>query len=356
MKQQKSSGRIVICILTLEFGGAERVVAALANALKKKYASVEILLYYNSRICYDVDDAVKITVIEKETHTQNKLRNMLWMRKYLRDNSDIIISFLASLNMLVLVATMGLKKRKIVADRSNPYKVPSNVLLRECRNFLYRFSNFVVVQTKTSYSYFSSGIQKKTKIICNPTSIKKEDIGVALKTKKEDEIVCVGRLIAVKNPHMLFSAFEGFHKEFPSYHLIWYGEGDLRKELEAWITENGFEDYITLPGTRKDVAREIARAKMFVMTSNYEGMPNALIEAMSIGLPCISTKVAGAVDLIEDGINGFLVETGDVESCKEAMIRFAQNEKMAEDIARNATKITEDLDIERIVAQWVEML
>lgn len=347
--------RIMIVGLTLGFGGAERVISILSKALKSKYENVEILLYFDREICYEIDSNVKITIVEKNTHTENKLKNLFWMRNYIKKNADIVISFLAPLNMLVLVATAGLKVEKIVADRSDPRRTPSHLVLRKLRNFLYCFADQVVVQTKDNYAYFSKVVQRKAKIIYNPTSVKKEEKGIALQTEKENIVVCVGRIIEQKNPYMLLEAFIQFHKKFPEYKLVIYGEGELKPVIAKMVKERGVSEFVELPGTVKDIIPKIAKAKMFVMTSNFEGMPNALIEAMCIGLPCICTRVSGARDLIKQGENGILVKIGDIKTCCKAMETLAKNEKLASQLGRKATQLTESLSEENIVKQWIEL-
>lgn len=348
--------RIIICSLTLQYGGAERVISVLLKELTRYYESVELLLYYDGEMSYELPLDVKVTVVENKTHTTNKIKNMFWIRRYLHDNADCVISFLASLNVLILSALMGTRIYKVVSDRSDPYRVPANVFLRKARDLLYLTADAVVIQTGKSYGYFSAVIQKKARIIHNPTSVKREERGLALRTKKQDLVVCVGRLIAVKDPFVLLSAFEMFHKRFPSYRLIWFGEGEMRGEMERWVTQKGLGGCISLPGNRKDIVHETSSAKMFVMMSKYEGMPNALIEAMSIGLPCICTRIAGAEELIETEKNGILVPVGGIKECCEAMMRLAENEEYAERLGRNAVEVAEALDVENIMKQWMEIL
>lgn len=332
------------------------MISILSSGLQHQYERVELLLYYDREICYDLPPNVKVTVVERQTHTKNKFRNLFWIGHYLRGNADCVISFLAPLNILVLFALIGARVYKVVADRSDPYRVPSNIALRNMRNLIYRTADAVVLQTKKSYEYFAPAVQRKAKIIHNPTSVKKEDRGIALRTEKQDMVVCVGRLIAVKDPFILLSAFEMFHEEFPSYRLVWFGEGEMRGEMERWIEQKKLESYVFLPGNRKDIVHEIAIARMFVMTSKYEGMPNALIEAMSIGLPCLCTQMAGAEELIEPGENGLLVPVGGVNECCQAMMRLAEDGEYAEYLGRNAAQTAEALDVENIMGQWMEIL
>ena len=121
---------------------------------------VEILIYHDVDPFYALHPGVKLVRVEKETGSKNILKNLLWMRRYFKRNSKIVISFLAPFNMLALAAGMFLKTPIIVADRNDPRKVPGNKLVRKCRDFLYRFADGVAVQTENNRMYFGKGIQK----------------------------------------------------------------------------------------------------------------------------------------------------------------------------------------------------
>ena len=153
---------------------------------------------------------------------------------------------------------------------------------------------------------------------------------------------------------MLIDAFGRIKKEFPDYTLTIYGEGPFRTELEKRIRELGLEDSVSLPGKVQNVFECIADAELFVLSSNFEGMPNALIEAMCLGLPVISTEVSGATDLIEHGKNGMLVDVANTEELTDAMRQMLGDDQMRQSCSQNALEINERLQLDGIISQWQE--
>ena len=347
--------RLVFFIGTLGNGGAERVISILTRHLADIGVPVEIVLYYDSEPFYDIHPDVRITYAERETHSKNLIKNTLWLRRYLKRNADLVISFLAQFNMLALVAMFATKVPVIVADRNDPRHMPKQGPLRIARNLLYHLADTIVVQTRYNKDYFSPSLQKKCKIISNPVDLR-EKAGLALRTPKKRRIVSVARLMKQKNQLMLIDAFAQIKKECPDYTLTIYGEGPFRSVLEARIEELGLGDSVLLPGRVQNVFDYIADAELFVLSSDFEGMPNALIEAMCLGLPVISTKVSGATDLIEAGENGLLTEVGDAPKLADAMRRMLVDGELRQRCARNAPELNQQLCLETITSQWFECL
>ena len=347
--------RIVFFDGTLMQGGAERVISILSKSMSKENYDITILLYYNEEIFYELDPGVKVVSVIKTTGTNNIIFNMKWIRLFFKKNADIVISFLAPFNMLAITCNLGLKSPIIVADRNDPMMIPKNLFLRKARDFLYLLADGVVVQTMHNKNYFSKRIQKKSIVIYNPVSLN-EKKGIANKTIKAKKIVSVGRLMKQKNQLLLLKAFKRVVSIRPEYKLVIYGDGPERPMLEKYILENGMVDIVDLPGSVKNIYDIIADAEIFVMSSNFEGMPNALIEAMCLGLACISTKVSGATDLIQDGVNGDLVDIGDEQGLAEKIIRLIDDEKRRKAYAINAMQLNELLNTERIVKQWLDYM
>lgn len=347
--------RFVIFNGTLMQGGAERVISILSKKMIENGIKINILLYHDKPVFYDIDSRVKITVVERETKSDNVIKNIVWMRKYFSQNADVVISFLAPFNILAILSHFGLKSKIVVADRNDPRYVPSNFLVRKLRDFLYCFADGIVVQTSHNQKYFGGTVKKKSVVIYNPVDLK-DRAGEALRTQKENEIVSVGRLMPQKNQLMLLNAFARIHAEYPEYKLIIYGEGSSREILEREIENLNLSGCVSLPGTSKKVFDDIAGAKMFVLSSDYEGMPNALIEAMCLGLPCISTKVSGATDLIRNGENGVLVEIGDVNGLYLAMKSLIENIELSEKCSNAAVSINNELNIDSIMEKWLGYL
>lgn len=355
LKRDNNMKRITIFDGTLEKGGAERVISILTNKMINRGINVEILLFYNRKIHYQINEKIKITTIEGETGTTNPIKNLFWMRKYLKNNTGCLVSFLAPFNIFALVASFALKIPVVVADRNDPRKVPEKFIIRKLRDFLYVFADKIVVQTTYNRDYFSRLLKRKTVIIHNPVDLR-ESTSMALNIEKKMKIVSVGRLMKQKNQKLLINSFFKVHQKYPEYSLFLYGEGPERDSLELLIKEKNLEDSVFLKGQVDNIFEEIADSKVFVLSSNYEGMPNALIEAMCLGLPVISTNVSGASDLIENNINGIIIDVNSEEQLTNAMFKMLEDTQFRNDCASNAVSIAKRLDSDVICNQWIKTI
>lgn len=348
--------KILFSDATLLHGGAERVISILANELVQMGHEVEILLYYDRPVWYEIDKRVNIHNDEQVIGKANPIKHILYRHRVLKHtDADVVVSFLAPINMINIVASRFCKVPIIVADRNDPRKTPVNALLRKLRDFLYRFADGIVLQSKNNQAYFSKCVQRKSAVIYNPVDVG-DYKGVALKTEKEDEIVAVGRLIEQKNPFMLLKAFYEIQKKYPTFKLTFYGEGNLADEIKAQAAKLGIADKVCVPGAVKDVFEHVKRAKLYVMTSQYEGMPNALIEAMCVGVPVISTRVSGAVDLIHDKINGRLVDCEDVNGLENAIAELLGDYDKAVKYATEGVALNEKLESQQITSDWIKFI
>ena len=347
------SKRFVFFTGTLGKGGAERVVSILSRKMAEEGHFVEILLYFDCQVFYDIDPRVKITFVERETGSKSLRKNYSFIRNFFKKRADIVISFMASFNMISVGALAFSGIPLIVADRSDPRQAPASRPRRILRDFLYVFADRVVTQTQNNKNYFSGKIQSKCDVIANPVDMG-EKHGQALHTPKEKIVVTAGRLIAAKNHKMMMDAFANVHKDFSEYKLIIYGEGKYRGVLENYIKEKGYEEFVLLPGAEKEIFDKISCAELFVLSSNCEGMPNALLEAMCLGLPVVSTDVSGAPDVIINEENGLLTHKGDTEQMAEAIRRMLTDRSLQQKCAENATKLEERLSVDKIYEQWME--
>lgn len=352
--KEASEKNIIFFIATLSAGGAERVVSLLANKMAEENMAVTIILYYDRKPFYELDARVKLVYLNREAGSGNVLKNVRRLRSYMESGATVV-SFLAKFNILALIAAWGKNCRMVVADRSNPYKVPESKALRKLRDFLYHRSDGIVVQSRYNKNYFSGSLQKKTVIIHNPLELG-DLAGAALRAEKRHEIITVGRLIPVKCHRMLIDAMKKIHVLYADYKLIIYGEGEMREELENYVKRKGLEDTVKLPGAFRDIYQRMLSAEMFVLCSEYEGMPNALMEAMGLGLPVISTRVSGAADMITDGKNGQLIDVNDCDALIAAMIRFIEDVEYRDRCAKAAADLTQRLDINKIYREWKKVI
>lgn len=349
--------KIIFSVGTLSSGGAERVISILSNSFVQKRNEVTIMVWISAPVFYKLDDRVKIIDIQKECGSSNIVKKALFFRKYIKNKKpDILLSFLAIFNILTLISLIGVNLRKIVCERNDPRFTPLQGYLRGVRNFMYRFSDGILTQTDNNRNYFPVKLQKKTDVIYNPIFMETEFLGSALDAPKEKKVVSVARLKPQKNQMMLIKAFAEFRKSHSDYKLFIYGEGSSRKSLEKYISDNQLNDSVFLPGVRNDIFEAIKDSEMFVLSSNFEGMPNTLIEAMCLGLPCISTKVSGAVDLIKNGYNGVLVDCNDVFQMSSAISCLADDENYRFKLGENAKCLYQSLRVEKIAKQWEDYI
>ena len=351
--------KIIICCGNLKAGGAERVISILANKLTQYKIQVQIYTWYKTDIFYNIDKSINIIQIPIESGSSILHKQMLWFRHRIKNEMpDIVLSFLAPFNILTIFSLLGNSIPVIVAERNDPnYVSPSNNWFwKIIRNIAYKMADGILVQTEVNKSHFPRYLQRKSTVIFNPVTFTEEYIGLAQNQEKRKEIVSVTRLEKQKNIEMLIRAFAQFKKSHNDYILIIYGEGRERNNLNSLIEQLELTDSIYLPGRKKDIHERIIGASIFAMSSNYEGMSNSLIEAMCLGLPCISTRVSGATDLISDKKNGLLVDINNQDGMYKSLCCLADNPKFAQTLGKEASKIYELLNVDIVVDQWVEYM
>lgn len=349
--------KLIISIPTLGQGGAERVVSIISESFLEYFSEVEIVLWKSNIISYNMNPKIIIIDISKIAKTNNLIHKMFWFRKYLiKNDNSIVLSFLTTYNMIVIVSSLFLKNKVFVADRSNPWRVPNNCLLRKLRNICYYFANGLIVQNETNKKYFPQLLQGRLSIIPNPIFISDDDVGIGVTSKKNKEIVAVGRLISVKNHQLLIRAFAVFYETHNDYKLLIYGEGEKRDELQRVITDLGMDEVITLCGNVTDIHLRIKSAEIFVHTSLFEGMPNALIEAMAIGLPVITTRFNGVDEIVENGVDGLILPSNDKEALTNMLDYLINNRGLRTALAMNAIRVYDKLNKEGIIALWIKVL
>ena len=349
-------GKLIIYIGTLQSGGAERVVSELSSMYADYFKEVVLLTYYDAPVFYHIDPRVKIDCIEKLTGTTNKLSNARRLRSYVkREKPDVFLSFLMPFNMMAIASLAFTGTKIVVCERQDPSDVKTP-LLRVIRNFLYHFCSRIEVQTQKGKDYFSKSIQKKITVIPNPNHITREERELAINSPKEYKVAIVGRLIPLKNHRMLINAFAQAHKIHPEYRLDIYGEGEMRTEISNQIEEIGLEKTVILRGRTDNVPSALASARIFVLCSNVEGMPNALMEAVALGVPSIATDVSGVRDIINDGEDGFIIPVGDEAALEKKLLQLMDSEDLQRKFAVSSAVVVEKFDKKKIFGQWLDLV
>lgn len=342
---------------SLSFGGAERVLSILSGIFAESFDEVIYLLWMDTPDCYKIDSTIRLVRLPEISKTNNRLKNVRAFRQLVAsERPDTIVSFLTPFNMLVLLSGVSRWCKIIVCERNDPNNIKGGWVMRQIRNMLYKKADLCLAQTEHERAGYPKHIRERIRVIYNPVNMPVNYVGSALSAEKEELIVSVGRLHPQKNQKIMIRMMSKLHPIYPTYKLVIYGDGEMRGELEALISELGLQGVVLMPGTSSQVWDCIARAKLFIMSSDYEGMSNALIEAMCLGLPVISTRVSGSTDLIQDGINGVLIDVGDEEALLENTVRLIEDPVYAVTLAGEASKVYDKLTLDKIGREWVDVI
>jgi len=353
---------------TLTSGGAERVISLLANNFAERGDEVEMIALTSiSPDYYTLDPKVKFIHADKVSKG-GLFGELWWFRRHIKkEQPDVVIAFMEAVYEFVLLALLGTKTPVISSERLDPALIswPRKVL----RWLLLPTATAHVVQTQQIKQYYNQRIQKKTHIIYNPVNERvfetlydnddyNENNKLRVKKERLNRIISVGRLYPQKNQKMMIEAFAQISERYPDWKLIIYGEGPERDSLESLVSnlKSQVSSRISLPGRCETVIEEVAKSKVFCLSSDYEGMSNAMIEALCVGTPVISTKVSGTDELIRDGENGLLVDIGDTEGLAKALEKLLSNRELREKIGKEGQKLATQFKTETIVDQWEELV
>lgn len=355
--------KILLYCSSLVKGGTERVVVNLAEYLLKQGIQVVVVTQYYHEKEYALSEEIPriLSEPEKEELSGGRIGNFLARYRKLRriwkeQRPDCVLSFIGKNNFMALLAAFFTHIPVVVAVRGEPGSEYASGMMRLLSKTLFAAAAGVILQTEKARDFFPSYINKKAVILKNP--INPAFVRPRFTGKRNGQIVAVGRVDENKNHEMLVRAFAQIAEEFPDTALTVYGEGSCRKKLQELVKKLGLADRIKLPGAAEDIPDKIYESSAFVLTSNTEGMPNALLEAMCLGIPSISTDCpcGGPAELIENGVNGLLIPVGDENALAESLRILLQDEKKAEEIGKQAARLLEEYKPETVNGQWLSYL
>lgn len=352
--------RITIFISALSGGGAERVACNLANYLASQKHDVDILTMGEAipaePLLNEIREIPLIKDKERGSSAVDFLKRILRLRSYMKkENTDVYVVFLPRLTMLMSSFSNLTKAPIIMSERADP-KVYSEKVKKALGKASAKVDG-AVFQTIDAQEWYKPHLKGTAhKVI--PNAINPSFIREPYEGEREKVIVGAGRLNEQKNFPLLISAFARIADKFPEYKLVIYGKGSLLESLKDLAKEKGVENRVEFPGFVSNMPETLERASMFVLSSDYEGMPNALMEAMAVGVPSVSTDCGGggARFLIQDGENGLLVPQKDEEKMAEAMEKILSDKDFAEKISENGRKLQETLAPEKIYGEWEKFI
>lgn len=355
--------KIVCYINKLSGGGAERVMSVLASGLAQRGHAVTLVTDYFMPDEYPLDDSVKhialngVFDIDHKGSLMQSVRRIPKLRTiFKQEKTDIVISFMQNANFRAILATRFSKVKNLISIRVDPKIGYKSKKAKTLAKLLYPMTDGCVFQTDEAQAWFTSKIQKKSRIIFNPVSDSFYRANPA--PMQEKRIVTCGRLADQKRFDLLISAFDKVCDDFPEYKLEIYGIGDLKEALQTQINSLDRQNRIALMGRSTDVPNAIKTASLFVLASDFEGLPNALMEAMVLHLPVISTDCGGggARSLIEDGVDGKIIPCGDVDALADAIRDTLQDPEKAKQMGEKAGRKAASFCTENVVAQWEDYI
>ncbi len=397
---------ITFLTASLGSGGAERVVSLLANRMAEMGHQVEIICLMYDDVYYQTKPEVKLTVVPRVC-PGNLIKRLFWLRRYVqKSGTEVCVAFTEGVYCATICALLGTGIPVIASERLDPHYMSwqRNLL----KKIFLPYAAWLVVQTEHIKSYFKGKVAKKTSIILNPVNEKVFEVnderlmvngdGLAV---KENTIISVARLFPQKRQEVLIGAFAKIAEKYPEWKLVIYGEGPERAKLEkliASLNDNDDDDdnhlntkvtedksvdvekqktqnevhgderlmvnderlkikeRILLPGRCETIIEELNKAKIFALSSDYEGLSNAMLEAVCVGLPIVSTRVSGTDELIREDVNGYVVDCGDTDALAEALEKLMGNEKKIHQFSAESRKMAEQFRLDHIVRDWLELM
>ena len=350
--------RILFISSSMGFGGAERVISVVSSELAIRGHEVGIYTTKpTNESVYPLHPSVRIYSEEKLGGLADVVKSIrAFVKKY---DPDVVVPFMTYQCIYTVFALLGTKYPVVVCERNDPAVldgVNTSKLHFMIRDAAFGLAKGAVFQTNGAKNYFSRSIQKKSAVILNP--INESALIDVFCGERENRIVNVGRLNKQKNQALLINAFADISADFPEMTLEIYGDGEEKENLAALSDSLGISHRVHFMGNVSGVAEKIKAARIFAFSSDYEGMPNALAEAMALGLACVSTDCSpgGARMLIDDNENGRLVGIGDKKALADALREMCSDETYARRLGEQALLIREKLKIDSVVDKWEEYL
>ena len=397
--------KIIMCISGMRGGGAERIACVLMNEFKKRgaYPSVfltnqtseeadgrnlgesipitgyggasdsvgsvkcfgyKLLRIFSSAVCKVFEKSKRevpayfayLSFVSQYYGQIGKLRSIL------KSNPDMtVIAFLLPSIPIALLSARGLKNRVIFSERGDPVRLMKKRFGRKFIEKYYSRADCAVFQTSDAKNTYPENIAKKGTVIFNPIS---PELPEPYDGERSKNITTFCRISRQKNLPLLIDAFKNVHEDYPDYKLRIIGspqnadDESVFEDIKKQISDLSLEESVIFEPFSKDVHSLIIKDAVYVNSSDYEGMSNAMLEAMAIGLPCVCTDcpIGGANAVINDGVNGLPVKVGDADELSKAIKKVISDKSLAEKLSSNGRKIRDELSVGRITDMWLSLI
>lgn len=358
------SMKILFLINCLSYGGAEKNLKLVANYMVEQGDDVQVCSLSYQPTTINFDEKVRVMELSKRNGHFLKLLIVKYfeLKKIVkREKPDIMISFLGYANLLNVLLGKSCNIPCIISERADPYlkspKWGANVVTKLFQ-WIYTFADGAVFQTPKARDYFAKRLRKCSVVIPNPV-VCTDDIPEHIYEWAEKRIAFVGRFeLKQKRQDIALKAFREVLMKHPNYIMSFYGDGQDEELIKQQVKKMGLEDNVTFNSVSENVLSDISTAYLFLLTSDYEGIPNCLIEALSIGMPCVSTDCSpgGARILIDHNENGLIVPCGDVSAIANAICFYIENSDIAKKHGQKALNIRNRYSLNNIMECWKQYL
>jgi glycosyltransferase involved in cell wall biosynthesis len=369
----KSYKKITLLISSLTGGGAESICVNIANSFVNNGWQVDlVVLNLNNEVYFNrISKKVKVYVL----NVRRSRYSFLKLLKYLYKNQVksilvfnhelavilVILRLLFRLKIKIISRNISVLSIKIKQFKSQGF-LARNIFTTLMRYFYYRIDH-VINQSNSMRDDLLSiypQLRQNSSVIFNPISPHIEDYSKKYdltKIEKKNYLLCVGRLEKVKAFHYAIKAFAKISKDFPNLRLKIVGQGTLEKELKQKTIDYKIESKVDFEGFQKDIIPYYLYAKATILTSNYEGYPNALIESIAMNTPVIAFDCPGGTsEIVQNGVNGYLVNHQDIDDLKNKLSTLLLHKhkfkKFENSIKKNQIK-TIFKDYEKLINNFV---
>lgn len=348
---------------SIGYGGAAKMMMAVAHGLRKRghIVSVINLNTHNIGVFQEIDGINIVTAHCPEgkgiLHNYRSAKFTVKAAKQLK--TEVIVGFKFLSNFCAVVAGKILNIPSIISERGDPnvefsrIKFPTNFKL-----WIVNHANAGVFQTKEASQFYSRHLQNNCAIIPNPIMINRPIPAINYDDLPKT-IVSLGRIDnSQKRIDVMIEAFSIFYQKHPDYRFVIYGNGGSEDLLHALIDKHRINNVVDVKGLSTDSLSDLSREGMFVITSDFEGISNSLLEAMAVGLPVVSTdhSPGGARLLISDHENGLLTPIRNPIAVANAMSEYADNPSLARKCGTNAKRVLQRFTIDKTIESWEQII
>lgn len=360
---------ILILVYSLARGGAERMTVELARAWADQGCRVTVLtLAPAGTDFFQLDPRVERLKLLFPADTQRRMlktvmvnigRALAIRRVLVRTRPGIALGMTSAGAVQLAIASVGLRLKTFGSERTYPPMVAEGALRERMRWFTYGLLTGVIGQTEATGRWLRENtLARRVHVIPNHIDLplRSQPPVIAPAEVLSDDRFCllaVGRMTEEKQFPRIIEAFAMLAPRFPRWDLVILGDGPDRPDLTARIAMAALNGRIHLPGAAGNIGDWYSRADLFVMTSRFEGFPNALLEAMAHGTPPVAFDcMTGPSELIQDGRNGLLIPLNDMNSLIEGLAKLMKDDSCRREMGRRALSARDRFSVQRIGALW----